>query len=163
MHRETRRPTERDAAAAWIAAGLFLLASAIPAAAEEPGQAAERGALLFRIHCASCHGQSATGDGPVAEVLEVQPADLTVLAASHDGDFPSDEIRRSIDGREDLAAHGRREMPVWGLSFQERGRDTDQEEEVRGRIDDLLAYLRTIQRSEEDPPPSGGDGEAGAS
>lgn len=158
MHRDSAYPRDRVTAAARIAAGLLLLTAAVPAAAEDSGPSAERGALLFRINCASCHGQSATGDGPVAEVLEVKPADLTALTAGHDGDFPTDEVRRTIDGREDLAAHGRREMPVWGLSFQDRGRDTDQEAEVRARIDDLIAYLRTIQASDEDAPATEGDG-----
>lgn len=151
-------------AAIALAAALLILA-AQSAAAQDPTRAAERGELLYRVHCASCHGEDGAGGGPVAEVLEVPPTDLTGLAADDDGDFPEEEVRRSIDGRGDVTGHGRREMPVWGLTFQQPGRDTDQEAEVRGRIDDLLAYLRSIQRTEEDAPvepkPEGGDGGEG--
>lgn len=150
----------RSIPAATLAAGLLLLASAVPAAAQDPARAAERGELLYRIYCSSCHGDQGTGDGPVAEVLEIPPTDLTQLAAAHGGDFPAEDVRSSIDGRDEIAGHGRREMPVWGLTFQQRGRDVDQEAEIRGRIDDLLAYLRSIQDSEEDAPESGLDGRA---
>jgi len=36
-------------------------------------------------------------------------------------------------------------MPVWGLSFQEPGRDSDQERQTREQIRDLVAYLESIQ------------------
>jgi mono/diheme cytochrome c family protein len=146
---------DRAPAAARIAAGLLLLLAAAPAATQEASRAADRGALLYRIHCASCHGDGGAGDGPAAAELEIPPTDLTRLAAAHGGELPAEEIRRSIDGREEVTGHGRRDMPVWGLTFQERGRDSDQEAEVRGRVEDLLAYLRSIQRVGDDEKPSG--------
>lgn len=152
------RTRERAPAAARIAAGLLLLLAAAPAAAQEPDRAAERGALLYRIHCASCHGEGGDGDGPAAATTEVPPTDLTRLAAAHGGELPAEEIRRSIDGRDEVTGHGRREMPVWGLTFQDRGRDSDQEAEVRGRVEDLLAYLRSIQRGGEDEKRPGSEG-----
>ena len=153
------RTQDRAPAAARIAAALLLLLAAAPAAAQEPALAAERGALLYRIHCASCHGDGGAGDGPAATTTEVPPTDLTGLAAAHGGELPAEEIRRSIDGRDEVTGHGRREMPVWGLTFQERGRDSDQEAEVRGRVEDLLAYLRSIQHAGEGARrPDGEDG-----
>ena len=59
------------ALAAWLA---------LPAAAfaeDATSFGIEAGHDEFMISCSSCHGTSAKGDGPVAEVLTVKPADLT--------------------------------------------------------------------------------------
>lgn len=109
-----------------------------------------RGALLFQIHCASCHGLEARGDGPVSEDLRVAPADLTNLLARSDSgvpEFPAERLRLVIDGRNDVRGHGSRAMPVWGLTFQDAGRDSSQEEMVFEKIADLVEYLRTLQES----------------
>jgi hypothetical protein len=82
----------------------------------------------------------------MSKLLRARPANLTTLSRKSDGSFPADEVREAIDGREKVRSHGMREMPVWGLSLQEQERDSDQEREVRGRIDDLVAYLRSIQK-----------------
>ncbi len=39
-----------------------------------------RGAELFGIHCALCHGAGGLGDGPVAPYLQNRPADLSGAA-----------------------------------------------------------------------------------
>ncbi len=103
------------------------------------------GALSYRIHCMNCHGSSGTGDGPMAELLKIVPTDLTRLAQRHDGEFPTESVYRAIDGRQEIAAHGTRQMPVWGIGFQDPGRDSDQEEAVRAKILDLVAYLESLQ------------------
>lgn len=103
-----------------------------------------RGRNTFRIYCASCHGATAQGNGPVGAYLKIPPADLTRLAASNKGEFPAERVAASIDGRE-VPSHGPRDMPVWGMTFQTPGKDSDQEAEVRGRILDLTAFLRSIQ------------------
>ena len=52
-----------------------------------------------------------------------------------------------IDGRASIAAHGGREMPVWGRAFaDEVGGDAVGDEVVRGRLLILVEYLRSIQR-----------------
>ena len=38
-----------------------------------------RGSNSFSRYCASCHGSSGVGDGTVADVLKVKPADLTQM------------------------------------------------------------------------------------
>jgi hypothetical protein len=53
-------------------------------------------------------------------------------------------VAASIDGRE-VPTHGTRDMPIWGLSFQVPGKDSNQEAEVRARIEDLTAFLRAVQ------------------
>jgi mono/diheme cytochrome c family protein len=105
----------------------------------------ERGALTYRVHCGSCHGATAKGDGPMAAVLKVEPADLRRLARRNDGRFPKDRIYSTIDGREEIRSHGPGSMPVWGLSFQTSGLAAEQEKEVRETILDLVAYLESIQ------------------
>ena len=55
-------------------------------------------------------------------------------------------MRSFIDGRTEVGAHGAREMPVWGLSFAEPGRDAQREGEVEAEIRALVRYLASLQR-----------------
>ena len=108
------------------------------------------GARLFRQHCASCHGDTGRGDGPVAERLKTPPPALTTLARRHAGAFPTEYVYRIIDGREERRVHGGRNMPVWGtyygLQAQGQGRNApDTETAIRQRILNLIAYLESIQ------------------
>lgn len=122
--------------------------STSPDLQDELEAARSRGALLFQIHCATCHGLQGRGDGPLADDLKVDPADLTTLIARDDAGnpaFPAQRLRDIIDGREEVRGHGSRDMPIWGLSFQDPGRAADQEEPVGGKIDDLLEFIETIQ------------------
>ncbi|MGB6366419.1 MAG: cytochrome c, partial [Thermoanaerobaculia bacterium] len=60
---------------------LTLLLAAIGAAAgKKAPESISSGRLLYRVHCESCHGEDGTGDGPMAEVLEIPPSDLTRLS-----------------------------------------------------------------------------------
>lgn len=111
----------------------------------QDAEAAARGKTTFRIYCSNCHGATAKGDGKLAELLKTRPADLTKIAQRNGGTFPDEVIHRVIDGREPVEGHGRKEMPVWGLTFQDPARDSGQEDEVRERINDLVAFLKSIQ------------------
>jgi len=140
--------TAAGLAALWPLSDRSAPAQENPAVAEAPATppagSVARGRVSFRIYCASCHGALAQGDGPVGGYLKIPPADLTKLAAKNKGEFPADRVTASIDGRE-VPSHGPRDMPVWGMSFQTPGKDSDQEAEVRSRILDLTAFLRSIQ------------------
>jgi mono/diheme cytochrome c family protein len=119
--------------------------------ARGPGSAsailAERGRELFARYCAACHGVAARGDGPAAPALSRPPADLTAIAARRGGRFPDAEIGGWIDGRFESPAHGTREMPVWGVQLRSELPPSGLEEEiVRGQIEMLVEYLRSIQR-----------------
>ena len=137
----------------WIQAALLvivLLAPPVsggdsPETAEPQEDRDALGALSYRVHCLNCHGNAGTGNGPMAELLKIAPTDLTRLTERHSGEFPAEHVYRTIDGREEIAAHGTRQMPVWGIGFQDLGRDTDQEEVVRHKILDLVAYVETLQ------------------
>ena len=61
-----------------------------------------------------------------------------------------------IDGREEVAAHGNRKMPVWGARYMnaetlEHGPDRLNEFRVRNRIYELVHYLQSIQDVGADP------------
>jgi mono/diheme cytochrome c family protein len=113
------------------------------------GVEAELGAELFVRYCASCHGTDGRGDGPVADAMRVPPSDLTRIAARRDGAFAESEIWGFIDGRLQLAAHGSREMPVWGARWAERIPEPGVSDEiVRGKIVVLVEYLKSIQGPE---------------
>ena len=56
-------------------------------------------------------------DGPLGEVLTIQPADLTGLAAENGGLFPLIRVLRRIDGTVDIKALGG-SMPVFGLLLE---------------------------------------------
>lgn len=125
-------------------AGAAVLAFAGALAAQD----AQIGQDLYLKHCATCHGVTADGQGPMAPALVVQPKDLTALAAENDGVFPLLRVVRRIDGREPLVSHGSA-MPVYGEFFE--GDDTalktasGQPILVSRAIADLVVFLRAIQ------------------
>lgn len=118
---------------------------AMPALRASDHELAARGKIVFRVYCGNCHGADAKGNGKLAALLKVQPADLTLLAHRAGGGYPADEVRKKIDGREAVEGHGLQEMPVWGLSFQDPAKLSDQEPDVAAKLDQLVAFLRTVQ------------------
>jgi len=109
------------------------------------------GEELFGRFCASCHGEQAHGDGPVARSLNTVVPDLTLIRARY-GEFPAMLVRDTIDGRGvDIRAHGTRAMPVWGYEFWvEEGGDVGAQKAVRDAITKLVDYLRSVQRDSND-------------
>jgi mono/diheme cytochrome c family protein len=99
------------------------------------------GAQLYRTYCASCHGDRAKGDGPVALTMKVPPPDLTLIASRNHGAFPAERARQIIQGK-GPAAHGERNMPVWGDVFARKvtGPPTN------ALIDALVRYLDGVQQ-----------------
>jgi mono/diheme cytochrome c family protein len=101
------------------------------------------GAQLYRNHCATCHGLSGHGDGPTAALMRKPPVDLTKIAVENGGVFPSDRLRRVIDGR-DVPSHGDRNMPVWGITLR-TSRDAGGYDTVEARIEALVRYIQSLQ------------------
>jgi hypothetical protein len=64
------------------------------------------------------------------------------LSAGNNGTFPTDRVRALLTGGLPPPAHGTSEMPVWGPIFQALD-GTD--ERARARIENVLAYLISIQ------------------
>jgi mono/diheme cytochrome c family protein len=98
-------------------------------------QAIDAGKAVYLSSCAACHGEDAKGNGVLSPVLKTPPADLTTLARKNDGVFPIAAVNEIIDGRTLIAAHGTREMPIWGFDVM-----------VRNRIAEIIDYLNRIQR-----------------
>jgi mono/diheme cytochrome c family protein len=99
---------------------------------------------LYFNHCAACHGQDGEGGGPVAATMHITTPNLRSLAMRNDGVFPAEAVRSYIDGRETPAAHGERQMPIWGDVF--RGvEQEDAERTARRRIDALVTFLSMLQ------------------
>jgi len=105
----------------------------------------ERGKALYEVYCTACHGESPDGGGPVARELETRPSDLTRIAIRHGGEFPFPEIYKAIAGVDDT--HVKRDMPRWGFAFQELDSDINQQDQVRGRILQLIYYLESMQEA----------------
>jgi hypothetical protein len=105
------------------------------------------GAELFERFCASCHGASGRGDGPVATSLNAGVPDLTGIAGRNGGEFPVARVLETIDGRSlAVPTHGTRLMPVWGYEFWvEEGADRTAETNARTLIQRLIDHLRSIQ------------------
>ena len=133
-----------------IAVAALLGAVAAGGAAEPSKEAAARGAGLYRVYCSNCHGRGGKGDGKLAASLVHAPADLTRIAQRNGGVFDPEKVYAAVDGREEVAAHGEREMPVWGLSFRYPESEEVQEPAIRARLEDLVAYLATLQEPAEE-------------
>jgi mono/diheme cytochrome c family protein len=105
------------------------------------------GSELYGRFCASCHGVTGKGDGPVSKAFTTEVPDLTLIARRQGGKFPADRIERIIDGRFTLMAHGSRDMPVWGveLARTEIG-SPDAERAAQLMIQRLLQYVQSLQR-----------------
>lgn len=97
-----------------IALGLSLIAREAPAQSSVP----DYGKVEYESNCASCHGLGGKGDGPLSETFRTKAADLTTLAKRNEGVFPAQRVYEIIDGRQEVAAHGPRAMPVWGRDYR---------------------------------------------
>lgn len=113
-----------------------------------------KGPDLFRAYCASCHGLDAKGAGPAASQLKAKVPDLTVLATNNQGQFPTLRVRQMIMGDQVVAAHGSREMPIWGPIFHRIEEDQDF---GNVRLANLVNYLESIQSAAITSSPSGAE------
>ena len=117
------------------------------------GQATDVGKQEYLNSCVSCHGEDGKGFGPVAGFLKQKAADLTVIAKNSGGVFPFARVYDVIDGREAVAAHGPRDMQVWGNEYREEGAKAsggyatpgELSSYARGRIIALIGYISTLQ------------------
>jgi mono/diheme cytochrome c family protein len=108
----------------------------------QPTSAAS-GQQMFGEYCAVCHGKDAKDGGPAADALKKRPADLTQLSRKNGGKFPEIQVMTFITGDEVVAAHGSRDMPVWGQLF--RSLSPNSPELVRLRAANLMEYIKSFQ------------------
>ena len=76
--------------------------------------------------------------------MKVPPTDLTQLTAKNNGKFPTAEVYTAIKGDTavPLAAHGTKDMPVWGTVFNSMSHS---DSETYLRLANLVRYLDGIQ------------------
>lgn len=99
---------------------------------------AYEGRRLYVSYCMLCHGPEGKGDGPLAKVMEIKPADLSTTIRSR-----SDTILTKIitgEGRQTITGRDRHNllnetMPEWKDVFS----DT--------QVQALIAYLRFLSRA----------------
>ncbi len=111
----------------------------VPAAYTDPTSGME----MYKAYCASCHGLDGKGDGPAAAALNAPATNLTTLAVKNGGTFPAAHVAAVIQGDGVTAAHGSKDMPVWGPIFHSMGGHS--QGQVQLRIRNLTNYLESIQ------------------
>ena len=134
-----------------VSCALFGLAAGLCAAQEKTSKpskldpAVAAGAKLYKENCAVCHGNDGKGNGPPpASSAYTQPVpDLTTLARRHNGEFPKGYVKSVLHTGVTLPDHGPAEMPVWGVMF--KAMTTSDEAKVTARINDLTAYIESLQ------------------
>jgi mono/diheme cytochrome c family protein len=131
-----------------LAMSIIVLTGVLTAAnaAAQSGEIA-RGRALYRDHCAVCHGRNGDGKGPMARAMTTPPANLRLLSERYGNPLPTEQIANFIDGRADVAAHGPRDMPIWGSSAWEQEPGGSQPGVVTPAIASLVAYIQSIQIS----------------
>jgi len=102
------------------------------------------GSELFRSYCVACHGKSGLGDGVLADLMKKRPPDLTMFTRQNGGVFPSELVRKIIDGRQPVTGHGGKDMPVWGDAFQAASGGSG-EAAVQARIEALVRHIESLQ------------------
>jgi cytochrome c553 len=123
-----------------LSAGTAAAQAAIKKGPIKPTKASDA-RQMFDTYCAVCHGKEAKGNGQAASSLAKTPADLTRISARNGGKFPDTKVKRYIEGLDEVAAHGTRDMPMWGDLFKSLNRDT-----VQIRVQALSDYLKSLQQ-----------------
>ena len=111
----------------------------VPARYTSPASGSE----MYRAYCASCHGITGLGNGPVAAHLKGAVPDLTTLAKQNKGVFPKAHVSQVIQGEVGVRTHGLQEMPVWGPVFLSL--NNSQEPVVRIRVSNLANHIESLQ------------------
>ena len=137
-----------------FALGVVALGVGTTANAQQSGPAASSvdvGKYEYDGHCAICHGLSGTAkeEGAYSSLLSKTIANLTTLSKNNGGVFPFARVYQTIDGREQVQAHGTREMPVWGREYMAMSANIspyyDHEAFARGKILALTEYVYRLQ------------------
>lgn len=126
-----------------IAAILVVAQQPVVKTTTAPQTSAASGKEMYASYCASCHGRDAKGGGPAAPAMKNGVPDLTTLAKRNAGKYPELRVQQAIRGDAKLAAHGSKDMPVWGPvlnSLSQRDQALTQL-----RVVNLSDYIGTLQ------------------
>lgn len=135
----------------WTIVALAGMAAVVVPLLASGQQKFDLGKREYESNCASCHGLTGKGDGPVSSWSEVGVSDLTALAKRNNGMFPFVRVYEAIDGTRVVKPHGTREMPIWGFDYKVKGAEYymevpyDPETYVRARILALTEYVYRLQ------------------
>ena len=98
---------------------------------------------MYAVYCAGCHGDDSRGRGHSARYCTVPPADLTQLARSNHGIYPSAKVCEVLRHGTGQAPKGQGYMPLWEpLLNSMNGEPANVTEE---RIRNLAEYVKTLQ------------------
>lgn len=100
---------------------------------------------MYVNYCAACHGRDGRGSGPAAPALKTSPTNLTKLTKAGGGTFPAMHVYNTISGDVTLAAHGDKDMPVWGNAFRSLHPGPAQTVDVHQRIGNITDYIHSLQ------------------
>ena len=132
-----------------VTAYMLTLGMSAPAAAQElAGDNVDLGKFEYVARCATCHGVTGRGDGPMSRLLKVPVPDLTSLSKRNASVFPFVRVYETIDGRQEVESHGPREMPVWGSEYRAGSyvsRGYNPESFIRAKILALTEYVYRLQ------------------
>jgi len=97
---------------------------------------AEAGKAIFVQNCASCHGETGKGDGPVGQALNPKPRDLSKgnfkFDTDGDGEAGTDTDITNVIKNGAAAYGGSALMAPWPTLDDEQ-------------IQDVIAYIRTLE------------------
>ncbi len=114
-----------------------LAALLLPGASLAAGDAAA-GQTTFTMFCASCHGDTGKGDGPVGQVLQPPPRDLSLGTFSFDtdgdGNAGTDADLMNVISNGAAEYGGSDQMAPWGPSLSEDDRNN------------LIAFIRSLKQ-----------------
>jgi len=101
------------------------------------------GREMYVSYCAPCHGMTGAGNGPAAPAFKQAPTNLTLLAKTHGGKYPSQAVKTTVTFRTEVQAHGDPKMPIWGSLFHSL--DGEESSVSTMRIQNLTNYIKTLQ------------------
>ena len=109
-----------------------------------PPTPAHDGQAMYMSYCASCHGETGQGNGPVAQAIKEPIPDLTTLRARNGGQFPYLMVVQSIKGDPAEPAHGTADMPVWGPVLRQLSQRSEAEMEMR--VHNIADFIEAMQK-----------------
>jgi mono/diheme cytochrome c family protein len=114
-----------------------------PATKPAAASSAAAGQVIYKQHCAVCHGNDLKGNGPAPPPFEQDTPDLTTLARRHK-EFPDAYVANVLRNGVKIPAHGPAEMPIWGTAFREA--EELNEAQATERIASLISYIKSKQQ-----------------
>ena len=120
-----------------IALGALAAAAFLAAPAATAGDAAA-GKAKYDMFCASCHGPTGKGDGPVGAALNPKPRDFSVgdfkFDTDKDGNPGTDVDLKAVIVKGAAAYGGNAMMAPWGATLS----DAD--------LDNVVAFVRSLKK-----------------